>query len=142
MKNFGNRIWYYRGMPCFLKVFIMPVCFYGRPVSYVPAFANHKKSKEDFQFYRKKHNMKIAFNIGLASTLQRRCTPNSENSAPTLLPWEPHSILTSCHSFELCERLRFTSIYSVHLLARCVLRSQTFKRGYFLDLEMLESIST
>ena len=37
------------GVPCFLKVCIMPPCFYER-IALVPVFANQKKSGEDFHF--------------------------------------------------------------------------------------------
>lgn len=40
--------------PRFPKVPIMSLCFYKRP-TLVPIFANQKKSKEDFRFYKKSH---------------------------------------------------------------------------------------
>lgn len=40
------------GIPFFSEV-LMPLSFYERP-TLVPAFANQKKSEEDFRFYTKK----------------------------------------------------------------------------------------
>lgn len=57
-----------------------------------------------------------------------RGSTHPEKSGPTkILPWELHSA-SSHQSFELCEHLCFILIYSVHLLARCVLLYQKSQR--------------
>lgn len=56
------------GVPHFSKVRFMPLHFYKRP-SFVPAFANRKKSKENFSFYHKRQKTKIAVSICFAMSL-------------------------------------------------------------------------
>lgn len=56
------------GFPHFSKVRFLPLHFYKRP-TFVPAFANRKKSKENFCFYNKRQKTKIAVSICFAMSL-------------------------------------------------------------------------
>ena len=61
------------GFPCYPKVRFTPLCFYERP-TLVPVFANPGKSAEDFCFYGKMQQAKIAFSICFAASCYRGCT--------------------------------------------------------------------
>ena len=97
----------------------MPLVFYKRP-TLVSVFTNWKKSKEDFHFYEKRQEGKIALSICFCSELlYRQHTPNAARVAlPSSFLGATLSIpASSCHSFELymwasvlCLNLFFVSI--------------------------------
>lgn len=101
-------------------------------------FGNWKKSKENFCFYEERQKAKIAFSVCFAMSLHGgNARPEHwGKSGPTeLLPQEIHS--TSQYPVAralnyVCEHLCFVLIYSVHPLARCVLRYQRRLREVIL----------
>lgn len=91
------------GLPCFLKIWAMPVCFYERPKE-ASVLANWKK------FKKKKIQREFALlqgGGGIKSENRIQCLVCSEQSTETciatLFSWNYTQHLTSSgHSFELC----------------------------------------
>lgn len=115
------------GIPHFLKVYVMPLCFYERPTS-VPLFTNWKKSNNSFAFVKKKARSENKSFI-LHRPLFRGSThlQQQEWSYKAPSPGITLSILASNHhSFELVY-LWAAVIYFILCcasLASCVLRYQ------------------
>ena len=83
-----THIYTQTGIPHFMKVCVMPLCFYQRP-TLVPVFTNQKKkkSKDDFCFYKKRQKAKIALSVCFAGAMiEAACTPSSERGTAKLLP--------------------------------------------------------
>lgn len=110
---------------CFLKVCIIPLCFYRR-LTLVPVFSNPKKFEEDFQFYEKWWKIKVAFSIDFIVSLPGGSAHPGQQEGPHRAPsQDPHTASRRPPTRALncvCAHLCFISIDSMHLLAGCVLR--------------------
>jgi len=117
------------GIPHFSEVHVIPLCSYEH-VHQPLVFGNWKKSKENFCFYKERQKAKIAFSVCFAMSHyggSARPEHRGKSGPIELLPQEIHS--TSQYPVAralncVCEHLCFVLIYSVHPLARCVLRYQ------------------
>lgn len=96
----------------FLKICITPVHFYERP-TFVPGFANRKKSKK-----KRENSPSICF---AAAIVEAAHIPSSERG-PTKLLSGNHTQHQAPEVWAVSEHLGSISIYSVYLLASCVLR--------------------
>lgn len=125
--------------PIFQKFPLWPLSFYKRP-KLVSVFVNRKKSKKESRFQEKRQKVKTVLRVCFTrSRLQRQqASPVVRVSPPSFFSGPALSIsAASCHAFtQLCEHLGFTSIYLVHPLARCALRSllpESFHRNTLLS---------
>ena len=112
----------YTGIACFSRVRLTSFCFYERP-TLIPVFDNN--SEEGFCFHEERQRVKIAFSVGSAAALIEAAHPERREwhsqapfREPHLASQHPAAAALNC----VCEHLCFISIYSVHLLSRCVLR--------------------
>ena len=92
-----------RDIPWVLKVHVMPIEFYERPIL-VHISTNQKKSEEDFYFYEKRQKVKIAW--GVCFTVSHyRGSMHPEQLVrcyqAALLGILLRISALSCHSFEL-----------------------------------------
>lgn len=128
------------GIPHFLQVHTMPLGFYGRP-TLEPDFANQKKSKEEFRFYKERQKLKTVFSVCFVASHSRGSTPR------VALRMAPRSIFSRNHtqhaapshqSFEfVSEHLRFILIFlffCATISKMCLRVSGKSKRGYFWGL--------
>lgn len=101
-----------------------PLHFYERP-TWVPVFSNRKKPEEDFFFDERRCKAKTALSVCSAGAVQQRCVAQAAGRpANQLIPRASLSTSDPASRARNCEQLCFTTIYSMHPLARCVLRCQ------------------
>lgn len=103
--------------PHFLKVCHSPIHCYEGPTT-VPVFDNWKKSKEDSHYYERRER-RTAYSV----CFSRSCYGGGTH--PTKWEWRRQAAspgTTLSVQLPVCEYLCFILIYSVHPLARCVLR--------------------
>jgi len=117
----------YTGIPYFRKALVKPLHFYKRP-TLIPVFANWKIQK-GFSLLLKKKIEKQKYHS--VFVLQRAiCYQRQHTRKQQAWPRQPPSLQTtlslsasSSHILNcVCEHLCSMSIYSVHLLASCILR--------------------
>lgn len=78
------------GIPCFLRVYVAPLCVFKRS-TLVPVFTNQKKYKEVFGFYEKRQKMKMASGLGFAASRWSQCAAVRAAWASRSLPQELRS---------------------------------------------------
>lgn len=116
------------GVPHFLKVCIMPLCFY-KILILVSVFPSQKKPEENFHFHRKSQKAKIVCSaFVLHQALQRQQAPWAGRVAPRSSFPRNHTQPLSIKppylwilSVSICALFQF---YVVYLLATYILRFQ------------------